>query len=146
MKSKTFFLSALLFLTFFLFFSFAAKAEIPEELEKFLADSDTTDLYWEVDENPGFPGGKTAFRKYFAENLKYPVASQQNAIQGMVYVLFIIEKDGSFNAVQATNKYDGHLEKAAVELVRQMPPWNPGKVDGREVRSLMILPVNFTLQ
>ncbi|WP_010662621.1 energy transducer TonB [Marinilabilia salmonicolor] len=146
MNNKFFALFALLFYSFCFFFSSQAHAEIPEELEIFLQKSDTTNLYWKLDEDPGFPGGESAFREYFVENLSYPVASQQNGVQGKVFVLFIIEKDGTFSAVQATNKYDGNLEKAAVELVRNMPKWNPGKVKGDIVRSLMILPVNFTLE
>lgn len=96
-----------------------------------------------VDEKPSFPGGESAMKSYLNSNVKYPVEAQENCIQGRVIVQFIIEKDGSISDVKVASGVDLSLDKEAIRVVKAMPKWNPGKLQGIPARVKNEVPVVF---
>lgn len=50
-----------------------------------------------VEQMPVYPGGISGLMQYLSENVKYPVAVQENGIQGRVVVSFVVEKNGSIS-------------------------------------------------
>ena len=99
-----------------------------------------------VDEKPSFPGGESAMKSYLNSNVKYPAAAQENGIQGRVIVQFIIEKDGSISDVKISRSVDPSLDREALRVVKAMPKWNPGKLNGTVVRVKSEVPVAFGLR
>lgn len=99
-----------------------------------------------VEQQPMFPGGKTALMKYLSEHTKYPVVAQENGVQGRVTVQFVVEKDGSISDVHVLRGVDPSLDKEAVRVVKSMPRWTPGKQNGINVRVNYRVPVLFRLQ
>lgn len=99
-----------------------------------------------VEQEPMFPGGKTALMKYLSEHTKYPVVAQENGVQGRVTVQFVVEKDGSISDVHVLRGVDPSLDKEAVRVVKSMPRWTPGKQNGINVRVNYRVPVLFRLQ
>lgn len=94
-----------------------------------------------------FPGGSTAFQDYLRNNLSYPMDCRENAIQGRVTVIFVIEKDGSITHVGVLD--DGvhsSLDAEAVRLISKMPKFKEHKRDGKTVRVTSTLPVSFRLR
>jgi TonB family protein len=111
------------------------------------APGETNDsLYKIVEKQAEFPGGMDAMFKYLAKNMQYPAEARDKQISGTVYVEFIVEKDGRITNVNA-RRSNAHslLEKAAVKAVREMPNWIPAKQEGKNVRSIFILPIQFEL-
>lgn len=92
-------------------------------------------------------GGIQAFYDYVANQLndKYPRQAQRMGIEGVVYVQFVIEKDGSLTDVQAVKGIGGGCDEVAVEVVKNAPKWTPGKQRGRAVRSQRVIPIRFVL-
>ncbi|MEA4917737.1 TonB family protein [Proteiniphilum sp.] len=109
-------------------------------------EEETDEIYKVVDEQPEFPGGLMAMNKYLNDNLRYPGIALERGLSGRVLCIFIVEKDGSINDVQVLRGVDPSLDREAVRVVRQMPPWSPGKRSGEPVRVRITLPVNFRLQ
>ena len=104
-------------------------------------------VYKVVDQMPSFPGGNQALFRYLQENLKYPSIAQANGIQGRTLVSFVVEKDGSITDVQVVRSAgDPSLDREAVRIIRTMPRWRPGKIQGQEVRVQYTVPINFKLQ
>lgn len=99
-----------------------------------------------VDEKPSFPGGESAMKSYLNSTLKYPIAAQENGIQGRVIVQIIIEKDGSISDVKISRSVDPSLDREALRVVKAMPKWNPGKLNGILVRVKKEVPVVFGLR
>lgn len=75
----------------------------------------------------------------------YPPVAIQNNIQGRVVVSFIIEKDGSVSNVELKYGVDPLLDAEALRVVKAMPSWTPGKINGKPVRTLYALPITFRL-
>lgn len=99
-----------------------------------------------VDEKPSFPGGESAMKSYLNSNVKYPDVAQENGVQGRVIVESIIEKDGSMSDVKVIRSVDPSLDREALRVVKAMPKWNPGKLNGTVVRVKSEVPVAFGLR
>lgn len=98
-----------------------------------------------VEEQAEFPGGMEAMYAYIQKNLVYPELAKEKGIEGRVFVSFIIEKDGSISNILVKRAIGGGCEEAAVEMIKNMPKWKPGKQGGKPVRFQFTLPIKFEL-
>lgn len=95
------------------------------------------------DVGPSFPGGSTAMDKYIATNLVYPLVAFQNDISGTVNVRFVVETDGRLTGIIVQKGLGYGCDEAAVDLIKSMPKWVPGKKGGMNVRCSVVLPLSF---
>lgn len=98
-----------------------------------------------VEEMPEFPGGQQALFAYIGKELKYPEQAVEDGIEGVVFVTFVVEKDGSISTVSVLRGIGGGCDEEAVRVVRSMPKWKPGKQLGKEVRVKYNLPIHYKL-
>jgi protein TonB len=98
-----------------------------------------------VEEQAEFPGGLDSMYAYIQKNLKYPEKAKAEGIEGRVFVQFVIEKDGSISNILIKRAIGGGCEEAAVEMIKNMPKWKPGKQRGKPVRFQFVLPIKFEL-
>lgn len=104
------------------------------------------EVFTAVEQMPQFPGGEAELMKYIANHIKYPTMAAENNIQGRVVVKFVVKKDGSVGEVQVLRGKDPDLDKEAVRVVRTLPKFIPGKMNGQAVSVWFTLPINFKLQ
>jgi len=114
-----------------------------------LSDEDETQreeqlMDWN-DGDASFPGGERALANYIARTVRYPQISIIMNEQGRVYMAFIVEPDGSIDAIKVERGVSADLDREARLLIEYMPNWLPGKIDEEAVRTLCRLPINFTL-
>ena len=103
------------------------------------------EIFTAVEQPPQFPGGEAALLKYIADHIRYPAAAQENGIQGRVVVQFVVTKDGSIGQVKVVRGKDPDLDKEAKRVVRTLPRFVPGKMNGNNVSVWYTLPINFKL-
>ena len=100
-----------------------------------------------VDELPEFPiGGQKGLMRYLTQHIRYPAEAQQRNIQGCVLCQFIVNTDGSISDVQVLQQVHPALDNEALRVLRGMPRWKPGRLQGEPVRVRYTLPVMFRLQ
>lgn len=104
------------------------------------------EVFTSVEQMPQFPGGEAELLKWIGSHIKYPTMAMENGIQGRVTVRFVVTKDGSIGEVQVARGKDPDLDKEAVRVVRSLPKFNPGRMNGQPVNVWFTLPVNFKLQ
>ncbi len=73
-------------------------------------------------------------QQWLEENAICPEAAKAKGIYGSVTVNFVVEKDGSISNVKATNGNQAELVPEAERVIRNMPKWKPGKINGKYVR------------
>ncbi|MCW3083132.1 MAG: TonB family protein [Bacteroidetes bacterium] len=83
---------------------------------------------------------------YIKKNLVYPEKAKENGTSGLVHLTFVVEKDGTVSHVRAQDSIGDDCEQAAINVVKSMPRWKPGKKDGKRVRTQFNLPVRFTIE
>ena len=104
-----------------------------------------TQVFAYVEQMPSFPGGETALMKYIAENLRYPSAAQDQGIQGLVILRFVVTGTGDVGEVQVIKSLDPSCDREAVRVVKSLPRFHPGRQQGKPVNVWFQLPVRFQL-
>lgn len=115
----------------------------PVVTEPEVIDEDIIHVRAEI--QPSFPGGPDAMMKFLKENLKFPSICAENGIQGRVVVSFVVNKNGSIEQVEVLSGVHERLDAEAVRVVKLMPTWSPGQMQGHAVRTKFILPVTFRM-
>jgi protein TonB len=122
-----------------------------DAIEDIVFEEDTeeeVDKIFQIVEQQAEPsGGIQAFYDYVFGQLdgNYPRQAQRMTIEGVVYVQFVVEKDGSLTDVVAVKGIGGGCDELAVEVVKNSPKWTPGRQRGRAVRSQRVIPIRFVL-
>lgn len=108
------------------------------------------DGVWDIAETmPEYPGGIDGLRTYIQENLTVPekYKNVETKAEYRVFVQFVVAEDGSITNVELKksepSKQD--LNDEAVRVVKGMPKWKPGTVDGKPVKVRYMLPVTYRL-
>ncbi|MFM1876729.1 MAG: hypothetical protein RL266_2466 [Bacteroidota bacterium] len=115
------------------------------EVEIVEEESNEPDFFTIVEDMPAFPGGDAALLKYIAENVEYPAIAKENGITGVVYVSYIVDKDGSIKDVKVVRGADPFLDKEAVRVVKTLKGYKPGKQRGKPVPVQFTIPIRFVL-
>lgn len=102
-------------------------------------------IFTSPDDTPAFPGGDEAMRDFLSKNVTYPQLAREKGISGIVYVSFIVEQDGSLTDPKIIKGIGGGCDEEAIRVVKLMPKWRPGKIQGNTVSVQFYMPLKFTL-
>lgn len=105
-----------------------------------------TKVFTSVEQMPQFPGGEAELMKWISTHIKYPAIAMENNVQGKVVVQFVVTRDGSIGEVKIARGKDPDLDKEAMRVVKTLPKFIPGKMNGQAVNVWYTLPINFKLQ
>lgn len=103
-------------------------------------------VYDVVEEMPAYPGGDGKLMSFIRDNVQYPAEAAKRKEQGLVVVQFVVEKDGSLTDFEINRHATPALDEAAIEVIKKMPKWKPGKTNGKPVRVRFSLPVSYRLK
>lgn len=143
--------------------------EIKSDKEEADGNDNSSEVFLVAEEPAQYPGGQAARKHFLAQNLRYPAIAQENGVERLVLVQFIVNKDGTCSDFQIANghanqntdvtvtaqkgqagleaekKANKALEEEAIRVCRLMPKWEPAKQRGRVVRQRFTVPVHFRL-
>lgn len=123
----------LLTLLTFVLLGIIAKAQTgPQETQNSKPSVDTSDVFVSVQKPATFPGGVDKLNKFFRKNSKYPITEDSGA--AVVFVQFIVERDGSLTSVKIGRGVNLELDTEAIRLVKASGLWVPGEQHGNKVR------------
>lgn len=105
------------------------------------------EIFVVVEDMPTFRGGDVnKFRDWVQKRVKYPQIAAENGIQGKVFIMFVVEPDGTVSNVNIMRGIDPALDNEAIKAVKNSPKWVAGKQRGAPVRVRFSITVNFQLQ
>jgi len=107
---------------------------------------DPNKTWTNVQEMPEFVGGDKELYKFLGNETHYPEYSRENNIEGIVYLSFVINQDGSAGDIKVLRGVDNFLNNEAIRVLKKMPKWKPGKQNGNPVRVQLTLPVKFEIK
>ncbi len=101
-------------------------------------------VYFIVDEYPKFsyPGGYAGF---FDERIVYPESAVKNHVEGLVWVNFVVEKDGTVSNPHIIRGIGYGCEEEVLRVVKELPKLEAGKIKGEQVRVAVTLPIKYQL-
>lgn len=104
---------------------------------------DSSEVFRFVEQMPAYKGD---LQHFLHDNLRYPDSAREQGAEGRVVLDFIISPQGNLKDIKIVrssgNKY---LDAEALRVVQAMPPWNPGRQNGKAVNVLYTLPLSFKL-
>ena len=94
---------------------------------------------------PMFPGGDIAYFKFLKARQKYPKIAIQNREEGTVWIQVLIRQNGTIADPRIAKGVSKSLNNEAIRLIKIMPKWTPGQINGAVVGCIVHLPVTFKL-
>lgn len=82
---------------------------------------------------PEFTGGPAALLQWLSDRVHYPAISEEYEERGNVDCKFKVMSDGTVTNVQAIRSTIPSFEREATRILKIMPKWNAGKVNGKRV-------------
>lgn len=108
-------------------------------------DPDKVYETFDIEKMPQFPGGEIPMQAYFKDNIQYPEEAKKSGIQGTVALSFVVEKNGSISTIRVLKDPGGGIGMEGVRLLKAMPPWQPGEIEGVPVKVKYTIPIRFRL-
>ena len=82
---------------------------------------------------------------FLSRNLRYPASAAEQGVEGKVFVYFVVEANGVLSNFKVLRGIGAGCDEEALRVVRLLPPWQAGTLNGVEVRSSYVLPITFIL-
>ena len=95
---------------------------------------------------PSFPGGQSALRRFIENELKYPDEARSRSIEGVVIILFTVDKTGNVKDPRVVNGDREYFNKEALRVASKLSQWVPGEVDGIPSPIQVSIPIEFRLR
>ncbi|WKN41748.1 energy transducer TonB [Tunicatimonas pelagia] len=103
-------------------------------------------LYSVAEQMPEYPGGYDRLYRFVRKKLKYPKVALRARIQGVVYVHLIVNKTGEITEVNVIENIGAGCGKEAKRIIERLKTWKPGEVNGKPVKTPIVLPIAFKLK
>jgi TonB family protein len=95
--------------------------------------------------DPAFPGGVAGYSSFLKSSIHYPLAALNKKVQGMAFIQFIVEKDGTLSNIKLLKDPGEGLGEEAIRVIKLSPKWSVGMDNNVPVRVQMTVPVMFVL-
>lgn len=93
---------------------------------------------------PEYNGGNKGLKEFFKKNLVYPGSLKKAGITGVVFVQFIVDKNGNVKMIKIIKGLHPDADREAIRLIKLTNgKWKPGTRNGNAVDMQMIIPVKF---
>ena len=105
-------------------------------------------IFTMAENNPTFPGGDSAWKKYLMKNLRsdMPITEGWKAGVYKIIVSFIVKKDGSITDVKTDDYPSSKTAEQCVNMIKNGPKWVPAIQNGHKVNCYKKQPVTFVIE
>jgi len=80
---------------------------------------------------------------YIVSTLSYPEAARLEGIEGIVYISFIVSKEGKVMSPKILKDIGGGCGTEAIRVIQSMPNWIAGELKENKVNVELQLPIQF---
>lgn len=109
------------------------------------SQADTLSYVTYADSLPHFVYGQYQYSRFIQINLVYPLEARRKALQGKVYVSFIVDTLGKISNKKILKDIGGGCGNEALKAIEQTSGmWTTGIHNGKKVNVLMNLPISFS--
>jgi TonB family protein len=119
-----------------------AQNEAESDSAGMISDTNSIVCIYPEFELPTFPGGDSVMRSFIHKNLSYP---KGGCFVGRVYVQVSVDTTGKLKDVVVRKglKDCPSCDSAAMQVVRSMPLWIPGRMNGKVCEMKVVIPIYF---
>jgi len=94
---------------------------------------------------PQFPGGDSLMYLFIQENSPYKVFSkaEMKKANSLTFCSFLVNEDGKISNIQILKSSNEEHKNIVLEVVQNMPKWNPAKKDGENISKQIAIVVGL---
>ena len=95
---------------------------------------------------PEFVNPEISLQDYLEQNLIYPEVAKAYGAEGEAIVKLIISSDGNIEGHKILKSAHPLLDRPVANMVNLLPKLNPAIIEGRPSRSILVVPIRFSLR
>ena len=95
---------------------------------------------------PTLPGGAVAFKNFLTQELAYPEAAREYAVEGTVVVRVLVAADGTSTVKGVEKSLFPACDEAALAAAAKLPVFLPAVAEGAPVSRELRIPFSFRLR
>ncbi|MDJ1485350.1 energy transducer TonB [Cytophagaceae bacterium YF14B1] len=123
--------------------AFAQGTAIEMQRQGKIEEADTS-IYVAVSVPPEFPGGLKALYDFFKENVQYPEEAKKAKVDEILFLMFVVEKDGSISSPTIRKRLGYGCDEEALRVLKLVPKFKPAMLNDQFVRFSYAIPVRFS--
>lgn len=123
----------------------ATSSQFPDNKVTTSKESKNNTIYGYIEPPAVFPGGDMELINWIYTHLKYPEEALKDSIEGLVVVQFVVGKTGKVGEVKIVRSPNPIFDQAAIDVVKTLPDFIPGKKEGKPADCWYTLPIRFKL-
>ena len=103
-------------------------------------------VYLNPEISPRYKKGDVAMRQFIENNIRLTPTMSAACGQFLVKVACVVERNGRLSAMRVIQSADSLYDAEAIRVLKKMPRWRPARMEGKRVRSLVVIGVPFVLK
>ena len=103
-------------------------------------------VYLNPEISPRYKKGDEAMRQFIADHIRITPHMSAACGQFKVKVACVVERNGRLSAMRVIQSADSLYDAEAIRVLKKMPRWKPARMEGKRVRSLVVIDVRFVLK
>ena len=103
-------------------------------------------VYLNPEISPRYKKGDEAMRQFIADHIRLTPTMSAACGQALVRVACVVERNGRLSAMRVIQSADSLYDAESIRVLKKMPRWKPARMEGKRVRSLVVIDVPFVLK
>ena len=103
-------------------------------------------VYLNPEISPRYKKGDVAMRQFIENNIRLTPTMSAACGQFLVKVACVVERNGRLSAMRVIQSEGSLYDAEAIRVLKKMPRWKPARMEGKRVRSLVVIDVRFVLK
>ena len=103
-------------------------------------------VYLNPEISPRYKKGDVAMRQFIENNIRLTPTMSAACGQFLVKVACVVERNGRLSAMRVIQSADSLYDAESIRVLKKMPRWRPARMEGKRVRSLVVIDVPFMLK
>lgn len=103
-------------------------------------------VYLNPEISPRYKKGDEAMRQFIADHIRITPHMSAACGQVKVKVACVVERNGRLSAMRVIQSVDSLYDAESIRVLKKMPRWRPARMEGKRVRSLVVIDVPFVLK
>ena len=103
-------------------------------------------VYLNPEISPRYKKGDVAMRQFIENNIRLTPTMSAACGQFLVKVACVVGRNGRLSAMRVIQSADSLYDAEAIRVLKKMPRWKPARMEGKRVRSLVVIDVRFVLK
>ena len=103
-------------------------------------------VYLNPEISPRYKKGDEAMRQFIADHIRITPHMSAACGQFKVKVACVVKRNGRLSAMRVIQSADSLYDAESIRVLKKMPRWRPARMEGKRVRSLVVIDVPFVLK